>query len=524
MAGVDEDSIVNNRLVEKSARVYTKKMSEIQIVEQPLYVWGLLYLVIELAGIYFALQAILTARSSQAAIAWAITLIVLPIIVLPLYWVFGSNRFFGYMESFRRATQEHMETAKMVFEEIEHFRVEEIDGLKAITASIKHLHSLPFTSNNSAQLLINGQTTYEAMLRSIDQSSDYVLLQFYIIHNDHVGETFRKVLTRKLRQGVRVYFLYDEIGSHRLSRQYLKELQKAGANVSSFSGHRGINKYLHINFRNHRKILIVDGLKAFVGGLNLGSEYLGEDETLGYWRDTHVMLEGPSVQALQTVFVKDWYWSQGEIPDVSWQIHKTREICQFRRHKDDNNSSETCNQNILILDTGPADEKPVCSLFLSALINQAERRVWIATPYFVPDQEIIQSLKNAALRGVEVTIILPEKHDNYLVYITSYAYYQELQGYQINIYRYTKGFSHQKVILIDDELAGIGTVNLDNRSIHLNFEVMAYVADRDFNSQVKAMLEIDISNCYLEDMAAFNDKPFLFHAVNRFFYLISPIL
>ncbi len=299
------------------------------------------------------------------------------------------------------------------------------------------------------------------MLQAIEEAQDYVLLQFYIIHNDHVGETFRKLLTRKMQQGVRVYFLYDEIGSHRLSYTYIRELRRAGAQVSSFNGHKGLRKYLHINFRNHRKILVLDGLKVFVGGLNLGREYLGEDENLGFWRDTHIMLEGPSVQTTQAAFVKDWFWSVGEVPQLNWSVREAE-------HK--------VSQNIMVLHTGPADEKPVCSLFYCAQINHARKRLWIATPYFVPDMEIIQALKNAALRGV------------------------------------------------DDVLAGVGTVNLDNRSIYLNFEVAAYVADKGFAAKVENMLKEDMRNSYLEEPDIIDAKPFWFRAASRLFYLFSPVL
>lgn len=507
-------------------------MLESKLIGEQLYFWGALYLLVEITGIYYAFHAILNTRTSQAAIAWAITLVTTPVLVLPLYWIFGNSRFHGYMESFRQASLDHVDIARKAFEEIESYHVHNIQGLQDVVSTVSHLGKLPFTTQNSAQLLINGQETYEAMLEAIEQAEDYVLLQFYIIHNDHVGEAFRQVLTKKMRQGVRVFFLYDEVGSHKLSNQYLKELRDAGAHVSSFNGHKGINKYLHINFRNHRKILIVDGLKAFVGGLNLGHEYLGENLKIGYWRDTHVLLQGPSVKTTQAVFVKDWYWSKGEVPDLNWVVQTAQELWDQKTGSQMSGTQEQreidhlagSNQNIMVLDTGPADEKPVCSLFFCALINQARSKVWIATPYFVPDQEIIQALKNAALRGVDVRLILPEKYDKYFVYLTSFAYYRELQGYDIKIHRYTKGFSHQKVILMDDELAGIGTVNLDNRSIYLNFEVAAYVADHDFAKKVSRMLEFDISHCYLDKIEDFENKPLWFRAVSRVFYLLSPIL
>jgi len=492
-------------------------MLEIEFLKEQLYLLAIVYLVIELTGIYYAVHAILNTRTSQAAIAWAITLVTMPIVVLPLYWIFGNSRFYAYMESFRQSSLEHIDKARQVFQEIELYHVDSIEGLEDVNSTVNRLELLPFTAQNNAQLLINGQKTYKAMLEAIEQAEDYVLLQFYIIHNDHVGETFRKLLTEKLQQGVRVYFLYDEIGSHLLSKRYLRELRRAGAQVSSFNGHKGINKYLHINFRNHRKILIVDGLKAFVGGLNLGLEYLGEDEDMGYWRDTHVMLQGPSVQTTQTVFVKDWFWSKGKVPELNWVVQTAEASCLGIQ-------ASQCQQNIMVLGTGPADEKPVCSLFFCALINQARSCVWIATPYFVPDQEIIQALKNAALRGVDVRLILPDSYDNYFVYLTSFAYYRDLKGYDIKIYRYTKGFNHQKVIMVDDELAGIGTVNLDNRSIYLNFEVAAYIADKDFALKVRHMLEYDMNHSYLDKIEDFEQRPLWFKAISRVFYLFSPVL
>ncbi len=484
-------------------------MFEINLIKHQFYILATLYFIIETAGIYFAFHAVLNSRTSQAAIAWAITLVTVPVVVLPLYWMFGSSRFYGYLEKFHEATQEHLEIAKIALSQMEPYHVKDMQALEDISNTIKHLNIIPFTSQNSAKLLINGQKTYQAMLQAIEEAQDYVLLQFYIIHNDHVGETFRKLLSRKMQQGVRVYFLYDEVGSHRLSYHYIKELKQAGAQVSSFNGHKGLRKYLHINFRNHRKIIVVDGLKAFVGGLNLGREYLGEDETMGFWRDTHVMLEGPSVQTSQVAFVKDWYWSVGEVPQLNWSIQS---------------AEHNARQNIMVLHTGPADIKPVCSLFFCTLINHAKDRLWIATPYFVPDVEIIQALKNAALRGVDVRLILPEKYDHFYVYMASYAYYKELQGYNIKIYRYTRGFCHQKVILVDDVLAGVGTVNLDNRSIYLNFEVAAYVADKNFAHEVCTMLEEDMSSSYLEALETIDTKPFWFRAGSRLFYLLSPIL
>ena len=504
-------------------------MLEISFIEDQIYFWGFLYLCIELTGIYFAVQAILKARTSQAAIAWSISLISLPLLVLPLYWVFGSSRFYAYMNRMRMARMENIDNVEALYQQIKPYYVHNMRGIEDIIHTTHKLETLPFTSHNGVKLLINGEKTYKEMLKAIESARDYVLLQFYIVNHDSVGEAFRQLLTKKLKQGVRVYFLYDKVGSHALSSWYLHKLRKAGAHVASFDGHHnGIGKYLHINFRNHRKILIVDGLKAFVGGLNLGDEYLGKNKTMGYWRDTHVLLRGPSVQVMQAVFIKDWYWSRGHISKLNWQIQAAEthrdKMTAGNKMQAAEQEITTYTKNVMILDTGPADEKPVCSLFLCALINSSKKRLWITSPYFVPDAEVINALKNAALRNVDVRLILPEKYDKFFVYLTSFAYYKELKGYDIKIYRYTKGFSHQKVILVDDQLSGIGTVNLDNRSIHLNFEIMAYIADKEFNAQVSDMLEYDMNNCYLDNIEDFEQRPFWFKAISRVFYLFSPVL
>lgn len=503
-------------------------MLEIDFIEEQIYWWASLYLFIELTGIYFAVQAILKARTSQAAIAWSISLISMPLLVLPVYWIFGSNRFHAYMNRMRTARVENIENVRELYQQIKPYYVHNRGGIEDIIHTAHNLKTPPFTSHNCVKLLINGKETYNEMLKAIESAQDYVLLQFYIVNHDSVGEAFRHLLSEKLKQGVRVYFLYDKVGSHALSSWYLHKLRMAGAHVSSFDAHNGIGKYLHINFRNHRKILIVDGLNAFVGGLNLGDEYLGKDKTLGYWRDTHVLLQGPSVQMIQAVFIKDWYWSQGQIPKLNWQIRcaedNREKLAAANKTQAGGKEITTCTKNVMILDTGPADEKPVCSLFLCALINCSKKRLWITSPYFVPDAEVINALKNAALRNVDVRLILPEKYDKYFVYLTSFAYYKELKGYNIKIYRYTKGFSHQKVILVDDQLSGIGTVNLDNRSIHLNFEIMAYIADKEFNAQVSDMLEYDMNNCYLDNIEDFEQRPFWFKTISRVFYLFSPIL
>jgi cardiolipin synthase A/B len=243
-----------------------------------------------------------------------------------------------------------------------------------------------------------------------------------------------------------------------------------------------------------------------MGGLNIGDEYLGKNPRLGSWRDTHLQLQGPAVQCLQSVFLGDWYWVTREIPQVNWQVQPAED-----------------NQTALILPTGPADELDNCSLFFLSLIERSQTRIWIASPYFVPNGSILNALKLAALRGVDVRIILPNNPDHLIVYYCSFSYYTELQ-IGIKLYRYRSGFMHQKVILVDDDIAGVGTVNLDNRSFFLNFEVMTFSVDRQFISSVANMLQHDFSSARLVNLDAYQQKPFWFRLAARVSRLLAPIL
>src|SRR3546814_47357 len=266
---------------------------------------------------------------------------------------------------------------------------------------------------------------------------------------------------RRARGGRRIYMLYDEIGSYGLPNAFIAELRAAGAVVRPFGTTQGPVNRFQLNFRNHRKILVADGSLAFVGGLNFGDEYLGRSAAMGPWRDTHLRIAGPVVQAIHLGFTEDWFWAAREVPELNWNPQAVEED----------------GLRVLALPTGPADVQDSCELFFLEALRSARRRIWIASPYFVPDEQIVSALELARLRGVEVRILLPEKPDQLLVYLASYGYYAMAERAGIEIYRYQPGFLHQKVLLVDDDIVSIGTANLDNRSFRLNFELSIVVSD-----------------------------------------------
>ena len=458
-------------------------------------------------GILTAAHAVMVVRSSRGAIAWGISLITFPWLAIPLYWILGKNEFSEYAEALQKAYLEKHNLVSQAYGAILEYKAVLPDSLATIEKLIEEFTPLPFTAGNQLGLLIDGQQTYDAMLGAIAQAQDYILLQSYIVHHDCIGNEFRQALIKKAQQGVRIYFLYDKIGSRKLSRGYLKSLQQHNIKVCGFGSTTRKGNRFRINFRNHRKILIVDGHVAFMGGLNIGDEYLGKNPRFGSWRDTHLKIEGAGVQCLQSVFLGDWYWVTRQIPQVSWQVTATKH-----------------NQTALVLPTGPADRLDNCNLFWLSLIERSQTRLWVASPYFVPNTSMLNAFKLAALRGVDVRIILPSSADHLTAYLCSFSYYRELQAVGIKLYRYRSGFMHQKVILVDDNLAGVGTVNLDNRSFFLNFEVMTFAIEQDFIHSVEMMLQQDFSSSRLVNLDSYQKKSLWFKLAARVSRLLAPIL
>ncbi len=458
-------------------------------------------------GVISAAHAVMVVRSSRGAIAWGISLITFPWVAIPLYWILGKNEFSEYAKALQKAYAQKHDLISQAYGSILEYKAVLPDKLTTIAKLAEVFTPLPFTTGNKIELLIDGQQTYGEMLQAIAQAQDYILLQSYIINSDRMGNEFKQALIDKAQKGVRVSLLYDKIGSRKLSRSYLKSLRQYGIDVVGFGSTRRKGNRFRINFRNHRKILIVDGKVAFTGGLNIGDEYLDKNPRYGSWRDTHLKIRGVGVHCLQSVFLGDWYWVTREIPQVSWQAQ-----------------AEECNRTALILPTGPADGLDNCNLFWLSLIERSQTRLWIASPYFVPNTSILNALKLAALRGVDVRIVLPNFADHLTAYLCSFSYYTEMRSVGIKLYRYRSGFMHQKVILVDEDIAGVGTVNLDNRSFFLNFEVMTFAIDREFIRSVETMLLKDLGSSSLVDLNTYHKKPFWFRLAARVSRLLAPIL
>lgn len=461
-----------------------------------------------LAGIC-AVREIMYGRTAQGSIAWLLSLFFFPILTVFVYLVFGWKKFDDYPRL----------TRGEIFNDDD-----ALDGPGSLpgrhaVSSVTDRHfrvltsaaPIPFQSGNKADLLIDGHDTFASIFEGIKAAQHYVLVQFFIIREDRLGSELADLLIEKAKEGVSTYLLYDNLGSKDLSGRYILRLSEAGVHVSGFNQTHPMLRLtgpFRINFRNHRKIVVVDGKSTWIGGHNVGVEYLGENPALGRWRDTHVKVSGPAAQAAQLSFAEDWLWATGNPLPVQSEPFTV------------SGSSES----VLVMPTGPADDIETCAVVFADLISRANKRIWIVSPYFVPGIEVITALYGALLRGVDVRVLLPSKPDHRIVWLASTSHAADMVAAGVKVYRYNDGFLHQKIFLVDDDLAGVGTVNFDNRSFRINFEVTMWFAESPIVAEVEKMLEEDFAQSVPVNEPNLYHRPYYFQVAARAARLLSPIL
>ena len=451
-----------------------------------------------------AVREIMVSRTSQGSIAWILALALLPVPTALLYLVFGWKAFDDYatdrIRNGRAARPLRAKDLKLIDQETS----------QQWPVQVK-VSEVPFLTGNDVELLVDGRATFDSIFEGIAKAKSYLLVQFYIVRDDALGKELAERLIERANAGVKVYLLYDDIGSSGMPKRYRAQLREAGIRVAGFNHrHKFLRFYgpTRINYRNHRKIVVVDGEHAWVGGHNVGVEYLGENSRFGHWRDTHVRVSGPAALGCALLFREDWEWATGEtLPATPPETVAT-----------------PGDQSVLVMGSGPADRLEECAIAFTDVIGRARERIWIVSPYFVPDTDIRTALFAAQLRGVDVRVMLPNEPDHKLVWLASIAHADAMLEHGISIYRYQKGFLHQKVVLMDDEIASIGSVNFDNRSFAINFEITLWFADRKTIDGVEAMLLEDFRHCRQVEIEEARDRPLTLRFLTQAARLFSPVL
>ena len=459
-------------------------------------------------GVVSTYHVIMSDRTSQAVIAWSVSLCTFPMVTLPVYWIFGRTKFNGYVDARRGKDQG---TNPLILKTLEKLPdcVPDPDDLNPDQRVMEKLAAMPHTHFNQVDLFTNGRDTFDAIFRAMDAAESYLLIQFYILRDDGIGRELLDHAARARERGVEVYLLYDGVGCARLAPGYLRAWREIGARVSGFRTTRGPRNRFQLNFRNHRKIVVADGHTAFVGGYNVGDEYLGKDPKFGPWRDTHCRVQGPAVLAVQLSFASDWNWATDQVPGhLSWEPRP----------------APNRDERVLVVPSGPADTVETWKMMMLQCIRQADDRLWLVSPYFVPDTDVVSALRLAAMRGVDVRVMLPDRADHLMVWMASFSFLPLMEIPNIRFYRYTPGFLHQKVLLVDDELAVVGTANADQRSFRLNFEISITSIEPDVIRRVEAMLEEDFRNCRVCGQEEYHHRSFLFRFGVQICRLMSPVL
>ncbi len=454
-------------------------------------------------------------RNPTATLTWILLLVFIPVLGFLFYVFLGQNlrrekRFHLKEEEERKlrpllARQDaSLHENRLVFNDVRTRKYQEL-----IHLHLKSSHSL-LTQDNQVEVFDHGPELFERMLASMKQARSYIHMEYFIIRNDSLGRQIMETLAEKARHGVEVKLLYDGMGCIRLTRRFFRELHQAGGQTAVFFPPFLPHINLRINFRNHRKICIIDGEEAYVGGFNIGDEYRGISSRFEYWRDTHLSIKGGAVDALQLRFLLDWRFATRD-PLLGKDKY-------FPERQAQGNSA------VQIVSSGPDLTYPVIKYGFLGLISQARRNIYIQTPYLVPDDSILEALKIAALSGVDVRVMIPYKADHFYVHWASLSYLGELLEAGVRCYMYKRGFLHSKVVVTDGFASSVGTANLDIRSFNLNFEVNAFVYDQQIGSRLEEQFVRDLDDCIEVTQEAYRGRSFFVRFKEGFFRLLSPIL
>ncbi len=424
-------------------------------------------------GIILAAAVVLERREPAAGLVWVGALVLLPGFGVLFYWLFGRRKLqkvarwrdraharFHYFPPAPQRTNAQPNRQKRKLERL----TEKVTGWVS-------------TDGNQVRLLRNASNAYPRMLQAIDDATHHVHFEMYIFRSDRTGKQFVKALTKAARRGVQVRLLLDSLGCMATDLAIFRPLLDVGGKLAFFSPLRLRPVTQRLNFRNHRKLVVIDGRLAFIGGLNIGDEYRGLDPSLGSWRDTNLEIAGPAVNYVQQVFLEDWCY-------VTDKVVEGEEF--FRT------ASNAGSASVQIVPSGPDLEWGAIHQAVFRAIAGADQRVFITSPYFVPDETMFHALTTSALAGIDVRLIVPSRSDLPLVSAAGRTYFPELLKAGVRIFEYSAGFIHAKTIIIDDWAASVGSANMDIRSFRLNFEINAFVYDSPFVEQMEQIFLADM--------------------------------
>ena len=475
---------------------------------------GLISIAYFITILFVVILVILQNRTPIKTIGWVLVLMLLPGIGIIFYLFFGqeyrkkkmfSRKGLGELEKLRQITSEQLQILPYNY-----------NVFSEAVYSKRHLINLLLTnshafvsSNNEVRILKNGEQAFPAMFQAIEDARCHIHIEFYIIEDDTIGKQFKELLIKKAREGVEVRLIYDDVGSWKLPKKYIKELKEAGVKIDCFIKVRFPLLTSKVNYRNHRKIVVVDGNIGFIGGLNIADRYLVGSRFYGIWRDTHLMVKGGAASGLQVIFMADWYFVSKEI---------------FKGSPYYISAIEGSGKIVQITSSGPdSDWKSISQAYFSAIAS-AQKQVLVATPYFIPNEEINSAMKTAALGGIDVKILLPQKSDATITKWSTFSYIAELLEAGVKVYFYQAGFTHSKLLIVDGVFSSVGTANFDFRSLETNFEVNAMIYDEEVASELIFQFQNDLKHSRQVVLTEWEQRSRWSKAKESFARILSPLL
>ncbi|MDQ6596558.1 cardiolipin synthase [Bacillus salipaludis] len=474
--------------------------------------FGVFSLFISLSVIFIGFVIFLENRHPTQTITWLVVLGGFPLVGFIFYLLFGRN--YRKEKMFRKKYFLDKQAFLNVEGENDPRSREKLSLMREHQGKLfslaQKLGNSPISFDTSTKILTNGEETFQHILEELKRAKHHIHLEYYIVRNDAIGQEIKEILVEKAMQGVKVRFLFDAVGSWQLSKKYIADLRNAGIETVSFGPVKLPFLNNKFNFRNHRKIIVIDGTIGFVGGLNIGDEYLGRVKSIGFWRDTHLMVKGEAVRTLQLIFLQDWYY----------MTNHSFLTAEYLSPQLDNKS----HGGVQLIAGGPDNEWSVIKNIFFSMIASAEKSVWIASPYFIPDEDIFSAIKVAALSGIDVRLLVPNRPDKRIVFHASRSYFPELLEAGVKVYEYERGFMHSKIIIVDEELASIGTANMDMRSFHLNFEVNAFLFRTKSAQKLVDEYENDLKFAKQLELKTFQKRHLGLRLLESTARLMSPLL
>jgi cardiolipin synthase len=476
--------------------------------------WRIFSMVFLITAIPVAIMIVLEKRSPYKTVAWILTLILFPIVGMVFYLFFGqeyrkqkifSRKGIKGLSKIRELSSRQLrEIGKTHLNLNEEARKNE----NIIRLLLNNSNSL-LTTGNQLKILKNGNETFNAIFEAIKNAKHHIHLEYYILSDDKIGNRLKELLIEKKKEGVEIRIIIDDVGSWSLKENFILELQRNGIELYSFMEVRFPRLTSKMNFRNHRKIAIIDGKIAFTGGINFADRYIEGLRKLGAWRDTHLQIEGDAVASLQVIFAADWYFVINE------NLSGPKYFPSF---------TEAVGTPVQVSASGPdSDWKNIEQAFLAAISN-AREKIYITTPYLMPTQQIVSALQIASLSNVDVRIIIPEKSDAITSKWCSFSFVEKLLEAGVKIYFYTNGFTHSKFMIVDEVFSTIGTTNLDFRSFETNFEVNAFIYEMEFTKNLEKLFITDLKNSRQIKLAEWKKRPWHFKVRESMAHIISPML